>query len=148
MRPHGSAEQLEQRRRQAVTMSRRGYGPSEIAQVLQTTPQTVCHWLREYRRGGLKALAASAVPGRPPKLDARRRQALAACLLNGATAFGFATDLWTCPRIGQLIRVRYGVRYHVDAIPRLMTSLGFSPSKARTPSGRTRRKGYLPVDRT
>ena len=80
---------------------------------------------------------AKPVPGRPPKLSARQRQGLVQCLLKGAVAFGFATDLWTCPRIAQLIEQRYGVHYHVDAIPRLMASLGFSPSEARAASDRT-----------
>jgi transposase len=128
-------------------MSQQGYGPVLIARLLKTTPQTVCQWLRDYRRGGDLALAAAPVPGRPPKLNARQRLSLVGCLLKGAGAFGFATDLWTCPRIGQMIEQRYHVHYHVDAIPRLMASLGFSPSEARTPGGRTRRRGYRPVDR-
>jgi transposase len=57
---------------------------------------------------------------------------LAACLLKGAAACGFDTDLWTCPRIAELIRRRWGIAYHVDAVPRLMAGLGFSLSKART----------------
>jgi transposase len=146
MRPHGSATQLELRRRQAVAMNRQGHGPTRIAAQLKTTPQTICLWLREYRTGGLAGLAASPVPGRPPKLNARQRRTLVSCLLRGASAFGFATDLWTCPRIGQVIEHRFGVHYHVDAIPRLMASLGFSPSEARTTSDRTRRRGYRPVD--
>ena len=147
MRPHGSPAQLEQRRRQAVAMNQQGHGPVLIARILKMTPQAVCRWLKAYRRGGDSALGAASVPGRPSKLTARQRQALVGCLLKGAGAFGFATDLWTCPRIGQLVEQRYGVRYHVDAIPRLMASLGFSPSEARTSGGRTRRRGYLPVDR-
>ena len=99
----------------------------------QFTP--VCRWLREYRHNGAAGLAAKPVPGRPSKLNARRRRALTGCLLKGAEAFGFATGLWTCPRIAQLIEQRYGVHYHVDAIPRLMASLGFSPSETRTPGG-------------
>src|SRR5208283_1376123 len=137
MRPHGSPAQLEQRRRQAVAMSQQGYGPVRIARILKTTPQAVCRWLKAYRNGGDSALAAAPVPGRPSKLTTRQRQALVGCLLKGAAAFGFATDLWTCPRIGQLVEQRYGVHYHVDAIPRLMASLGFSPSEARTSGGRT-----------
>lgn len=148
MRPYGSPEQLERRRRRAVTLSRQGYGPLRIAEVLKTTPQTVCQWLREYRQGGPAALAAKPASGRPPKLNRRQRRVLVNCLLKGASAFGFATDLWTCPRIGQLIEQRYRVHYHVDAIPRLMASLGFSPSEARTASGRTRRRGYRPMDRS
>jgi transposase len=147
MRPHGSSEQLAERRRKAVALSRQGYGPVRISSVLKTTPQSVCRWLRKYRRSGAAGLAAEPAPGRPAKLNARQRRALVGCLLKGAGAFGFATDLWTCPRIAQLIEHRYRVHYHVDAVPRVMASLGFSPSEARTPSGRTRRGGYHPMDR-
>lgn len=147
MRPHGSPKQLEQRRRKAVALSQQGYGPVRISRILKTTPQSVCRWLREYRRNGAAGLDAEPVPGRPPKLNARQRRALVGCLLKGAGAFGFATDLWTCPRIAQLIQQRYGVHYHVDAVPRVMASLGFSPSEARTPRDRTRRGGYRQMDR-
>ncbi len=42
---------------------------------------------------------------------------------------GYPTDLWTCPRIAQVIHRRFGIRYHVDYLPRLLTSLGFSCQK-------------------
>lgn len=133
MRPHGSPRQLEQRRRQAVALKEQGLGPAEIARRLKTTPQSVCQWLRKHRLHGAGALAAKPVPGRPPKLTARQRRSLVGCLLKGASHFGFGSDLWTCPRIAQVVTHRYGVQYHVDAIPRLMAGLGFSPSKARKP---------------
>ena len=138
MRPHGTCEQLERRRRRAVALHDEGHGPSEIARRLRTTPQSVCQWLRAYRKGGADALAARSVPGRPSKLSARQKRGLVACLVKGARAFGFATDLWTCPRIAHLIAQRYGVQYHVDAIPRLMAGLGFSPSEARASGDGTR----------
>jgi transposase len=125
-----------------------GHGPVRIARMLNTSPQSVCRWMAAYRRGGAAALSAIPPPGRPYKLNARRRRALVHCLLKGAAAFGFATDLWTCRRIAKLIEQRYGVRYHVDAIPRLMAALNFSPSEARASSGRTRRAGDCPVDQT
>lgn len=136
MRPPGSPEQLEQRRRQAVALRQHGFGPTEIARRLGTTPQTVCLWVRQVRTDGPDALAARPYRGRPCKLNARQRRALVARLLKGAVASGFATDLWTCPRIARLIADRYGVSYHVAAIPYLMAGLGFSPSKARTPGPR------------
>ena len=136
MRPHGSPEQLERRRRKAVALREQGVGPSQIARRLNTTPQTVCQWVREHHRGGDDALAAKPASGRPSKLSVRQRRGLVNCLLRDATDFGFATNLWTCPRIAELIERRYGVSYHVDAIPRLMASLGFSPSEARTPRRR------------
>jgi len=127
---------LEERRRQAVALSAHGYGPAEIARRLKTTPQSVCAWLRRHRQGGDAALAARPVPGRPSNLTARQKRGLTAALLKGASAFGYATDLWTCPRIAELIHRRWGVAYHVDAIPRLMARLGFSPSASRAASHR------------
>ena len=47
----------------------------------------------------------------------------------GAEAAGFDTDLWTCPRVAKLIRKRFGARYHVDHIGRLLGSLGWSPQR-------------------
>jgi len=138
MRPYGTPEQLERRRREAVALRQQGLGPCEIARRLKTTPQSVCQWVRAYRKGGRAALAARPVPGRPSKLSARQKRGLVAWLLKGATACGFATDLWTCPRIAQMIEQRYGVQYHVDAIPRLMAGLGFSPSEARASAPGTR----------
>jgi len=129
MRPHGSAKQLEQRRRKAVALRERGVGPSQIARLLNTTPQTVCQWVRKHRRGGDDALAAKPASGRPAKLSLRRRRGLVNCLLKGASVFGFGTDLWTCPRVRDLIWKRFGVGYHVDHIGRLLRTLGWSPQR-------------------
>jgi len=105
--------------------------------MLGTTPQSVCRWVRDARSNGPEALEAKPAPGRPSKLTTRQREALVRCLLKGAAVFGFATDLWTCPRIAEVIERRWGVQYHLDAIPRLMASLGFSPSEARATRDRT-----------
>lgn len=132
MRPHGTPEQLQQRRLRAVALSKQGLGPTAIARELGTTPQSVCQWLRQHRIGGDDALRARKASGRPANLNPRQRQTLMGLLLKGASAAGFATDLWTCPRIAQLVQQRFGVQYHVDAIPRVMAGLGFSPSEAQT----------------
>lgn len=129
MRPQGSQEQLEQRRRRAVALMEQGYGDAAIAGLLGTSTVSVWRWRKAYRRRGQGALSAKPVPGRPPRLSARQRRSLVSRLLKGAMAEGFATDLWSCPRIAQVIEDRYGVRYHVDHIPRLMATLGFSCQK-------------------
>jgi transposase len=133
MRPHGSASDLERRRRRAVALKEQGLDVGHIAARLGTTPRSVNRWLRAVGQRGAAGLAARPTPGRTPKLSKRRRQALSNGLLKGARAWGFATDLWTCPRIARLIQDRWGVTYHVDYIPRLMRSLGFSPSEAAWP---------------
>jgi transposase len=126
MRPHGSAESLEFRRREAVRLHESGLATARIAHRLGTTRRSIDRWLRASKRRGIDALRAKQAPGRPPKLTGPQKRALAACLLKGALAAGYPTDLWTCPRIGQVIRDRFGMVFHVDYLPRLMRSLGFS----------------------
>ncbi len=129
MRPYGSAEELERRRRRAIALLKAGHRQAEVARRVDAYPTSVKRWWEAYRKNGEGGLAAKPVPGRPSKLTARQRKLLVARLLKGAKANGFSTDLWTCPRIAQVIEVRYSVHYHVDHIVRLMGSLGFSAQK-------------------
>jgi putative transposase len=62
-------------------------------------------------------------------LAPRQLQQVERVLRNGAQAAGFATDLWTCPRVAQVIARRFGVQYHVDHLRRLLRAMGWSPQK-------------------
>lgn len=130
MRPHGSSAQLERRRWRAVSLKEQGVRPTEIARRLGTTLRSVERWLQAHQEAGHEALQAKPSPGRPPKLTPAQRRDLVRCLLQGACSHGFSTDLWSCPRIAELIRRRYGVHYHVDSVPHVLRRLGFSPSEA------------------
>jgi len=76
-----------------------------------------------------RRMRAKPAPGRPPKLDVEARKRLERALLEGARAAGFPTELWTCPRVAELIERCFGVRYHVDHIGRLLRALGWTPEK-------------------
>ncbi len=78
------------------------------------------------RREGDRSAADA---GRPPKLDRRQRTRLEQLLLKGAQVAGYESDLWTCPRIAELIAEQFGVSYHPDHIGRLLRSLGWSPQR-------------------
>ena len=129
MRPPGTGAQLEARRLKAWKLLRDGVAPVDVARRVGVDRRSVRRWRAEGERGGHRALAARPTPGRPPRLDGRQRGKLVACLLEGAEVSGFATDLWTCPRVAELIQRRFRVRYHVDHIGRLLRGLGFSPQK-------------------
>ena len=129
MRPHGSPEQLEQRRLQAIALFDKGMQPVDIAAKLRVGRRSVRRWKASYRKSGRKALKAQPAPGRPAKLDAQGKRRLEQLLLKGAQSAGYAADLWTCPRVTDLIERRFHVRYHVDHIGRLLRSLGWSPQK-------------------
>lgn len=129
MRPEGSGKQLERRRQRAIALLEEGRAPVEVARLLGVDRRSVRRWNAAYRKLGASGLAARPVPGRPGKLNARQRKQLEAVLLRGAAANGFESDLWTCPRVAQVIRQRFGIGYHVDHIGRLLRSLGWSPQR-------------------
>lgn len=129
MRPPGSPQELEQRRLRALTLLAQGLGPVEVARQLSVERRSVRRWKSVERRLGREALQARLASGRPPKLGKTERKRLVAALLRGAKHAGFETDLWTCPRVARLIEAKFGVRYHVDHVCRLLHWLGFTPQK-------------------
>ena len=129
MRPKGSAEVLESRRRRALELFREGLSLNEVGRRIGCAASSVLRWLRAHRRGGLAALKVRFSPGRPPKLTRAQHSRLIRILLKGAEANGYPTELWTTRRIAEVIRKTFGVRYHRDHIGRLMHSLEWSPQK-------------------
>ena len=129
MRRKGSPKELERRRYRALELLADGYDAGEVARRVGVDRRSVRRWKAAHREGGEEALKARPVSGRPPKLSALQRTELEEALLAGPVAAGFATDLWTCPRVRDLIWKRFRVRYHVDHIGRLLRTLGWSPQR-------------------
>lgn len=125
-RPHGSPVLLEQRRLKAWKLLREGVAPVEVARRLGIHRRSVRRWRA---MGERRQLAARPAAGRPPKLTEAQREQLVGHLLAGPRACGYATELWTCPRVAEVIRRRFKVRYHISHLGRLLRSLGFSPQK-------------------
>src|SRR5207249_506937 len=129
MRPQGSPEELERRRRRGIELLKAGASVTEVARRLGCSHSSVILWREVVRRRGLKALTAKPAPGRPPKLTAAQQRQLPRLLLRGATAWDFDTDLWTTGRIATVIRRTFGVRLHRAHVGRLLTTLGWSCQK-------------------
>src|SRR5512134_381180 len=144
MRPSGSPEELERRRRRAIALLQRGMAPVEVARHVGVDRRSVRRWRADHERAGPAGVGAKPVPGRPPKLDLKRRAQLERLLLRGAEAAGYATPLWTCPRVADLVRREFGVRYHVDHVGRVLRALGWSPQK---PERRARERDEAAIQR-
>jgi transposase len=106
-----------------------GYSQAEVARMMKVDARSVRRWKAARQSGGKKALRAVPASGRPPKLTEPQRQQLEKQLLRGASAAGFPTDLWTCPRVAEHIQRTFGLRYHVDHIGRLLHAMNWSPQK-------------------
>lgn len=144
MRPQGSPEELERRRRRALRLVEEGLQPVEVARRLGVDRRSVRRWKAAVRGGGLSALAAQPASGRPPKLPNGQHPRLEKLLLGGAQTAGFANDLWTCPRIAHLIEREFGVRYHADHVGRLLRGLGWTPQR---PVRRARERDEAQIQR-
>ena len=129
MRPSGSPEELERRRLRALALLEQGLQPVEVARRVGADRRSVRRWKASARAEGEAGVRAKPAPGRPPKLKAKQRTRLERLLVKGAQAAGFHTDLWTCPRVEELIESRFGVGYHVDHVGRLLHELGWRPQK-------------------
>ncbi len=129
MRPPGSPQELERRRRRAIRLLQEGHAPVEVARMVGCDRRSVRRWKAAYRKGGEASLRARRIAGRPPRIDAATTRQLEKTLLRGAKAAGFPTDLWTCPRVAHMIEERFGIRYHADHVCRLLHRLGWSPQK-------------------
>jgi len=128
-RPKGSADLLENRRKRALALLDTGLSINEVARRIKCGASSVMRWRDTRQQGGEEALQVRFSPGRPPKLDVRRRKRLVRLLLRGAMAYGYRTNLWTTARIAELIQREFGVQYHRDHVGRLMHSLQWSPQK-------------------
>jgi transposase len=120
---------LEKRRHKAIELYRKGKQTIEIAHIIGATRRTIRRWKALYRQMGIRGLKAVPASGRPVRLGLEQRNELERILMDGARAAGYDTDLWTCPRVAEVIRRQFGVRYHVDHIGRLLHSLGWSPQR-------------------
>jgi len=120
---------LERRRRRAVTLLRDGLGVCEVARMVGASPGSVTTWRQRYDAGGPAALASKPHAGPAPRLDADRVTVLLALLARGATAHGYANDLWTLDRVAALIRATFGVSYDPSGVWHVLRRAKWSSQK-------------------
>lgn len=121
---------METRRLEAVRRIESGeISQAALAREMKVTTRAVEKWMAAYRAGGKTALKAGTMTGRPRFMTPSQHAELRKFLIQGPRRHGFDTDLWDCPRIADLIERKFGIRFHVDHIGRILLRLGFSPQK-------------------
>ena len=133
MRPNGSPQFLEERRRRVVAFLKQKLSLHEIARRIGCHASSVLRWRNALRSGGSDALKAKPAPGRPCKLTVAQKARLVPLLAQGAMSHGYRTELWTTLRIADLIQREFRVRYHRNHVGKLLHQLHWSPQK---PEGR------------
>lgn len=129
MRPTGSAAHLEYRRQLGGKLLAQGKGVREVGRLLEVAPSSVSRWKQARQRGGERALQAKPHAGPTPRLSKAQKRRLVAALVAGPRAAGYATALWTCPRVAEVIHHQFGVHYHPAHVWRLLRALLWRPQK-------------------
>jgi transposase len=121
---------LEQLRIRAVGQIEEGAHPEDVAAGLGMTRAAVYGWLAKYREGGLEALKARPVPGRPPKLSGAQLQRVDTLVVgNDPRQLRFPFALWTRAMVRELIGREFAVRLSEVSVGRLLRKLGLSPQR-------------------
>ena len=136
-RPRRDFAGMEQRRLDAAVLFEQGVAQAEAARQLSVSRQAVNVWFARWKKRGKTALAAAGRAGRKPRLTSSQLKRVEASLLKGPRANGFDTDLWSLPRIAEVIAHLTGVRYHSGHVWRVMRDLGWSAQKPQ-PKARER----------
>jgi len=128
---------LERRRLRGARLLAAGESQAEVARRVGVSRQTVMRWDRAREQGGVEALRRPSRFGRPERLSVEQRAELVRILAAGALAAGFGTELWTVPRIRELIEERFGVAMVSTSVWRLLGRLGWSVQR---PAGQARER--------
>lgn len=129
MRSKGSSSELDHRRVLGIRRLLEGYPTEEVADFLEVDPRTVKRWWSRYREHGWEGLTMSGNAGRPPKLTPTQEKIVLRWLCDSPTEYGFATELWTASRIGQLIRQEWEIAFNARYLSAWLRARGYTPQK-------------------
>lgn len=142
MRPTGSPETLEARRKIAARLFERGSSLTEVAAAVGSSVSSAHRWKQAWKHGS--KLRSKPHPGRSPKLSSHQQTELVAALGRGTRYWGYAPDGWTGPLVRDMIQRLFGVEFHPEYVPRLLHQMGWSPQK---PERRARERNEAEIAR-
>ncbi len=120
----------EVRRLRGWALVQKGWKQEQVAEALGVTQGAVSQWAKRAKEGGgVKALRRRKAPGGQSRLRPEQKAQIPRLLEEGAQAFGFRGDIWTCGRIAQVIRRTFGVSYHPAHVSRILKECGWSLQK-------------------
>ena len=129
MRPVGTPEQLEDRRRKAIALLQRGHRVNETARLVGVTPGAITQWRQAYEQQGEAFFEAHRPPGRVCCLSEKQIDRLKKQLLKGARQNGYRTELWTLRRIAEVIEKHFGITYDPSSVWHILQRMGWSCQK-------------------
>jgi transposase len=97
-------DRLQGRRLRAAELFAVGIRQAQVARQLGVSRQSASDWHARWQVGGADALLSRGPTGPAPRLSDRQLGQVEQALLEGATANGFVSELWTLDRITSVIQ--------------------------------------------
>src|SRR3954471_19603566 len=116
----------EQVRLEAAEWIEEGATDREVAARFRVTRMSANRWRRALAAGGRPALASEGPGGARCPLSPAQLDELQALLDAGPTAWGWADQRWTLPRIAEVVHSRFGVDYTPPGLDLLLHRMGWS----------------------
>lgn len=98
---------------------------------MAVSPQAVNQWISRAEEKGRDSLRAVPRSGRPTEISREQQATLPSILARGALVYGYTTELWTLPRIVDVVEKEWGVRYSRSRMWELLKAHGLSWQKPR-----------------
>lgn len=125
-----SHKALEEIRIRAVKAVEAGESPEVVIKSLGMTRPRIYIWLAAYREGGIEALKAKKLFGRPRKLEGKALKKLYKIVTTkNPLQLKFEFALWTREMVRELIEREFRVNLSGVSVGRLLKRLGLSPQK-------------------
>ncbi len=128
-----SSEVLEEKRRQAVALSKRGMSRSSIGEIVGAHPDTVGRWLKRYAEAGAafyKPRPRGRSLGECRHLSIEQEPQIQKVLIDKVPEqlkLDFA--LWTRQAVAELIEVKCGLKMPIRSVGEYLKRWGFTPQK-------------------
>jgi transposase len=128
--PDTFRDHWEWRRFRAWELHVEGWSQVRIAEALSVTGGAVSQWLKQVREQGLGALRSRREEsGRRPGLTEKDLAHLEVCLKRGPEAYGFRGEVWTQPRVREVIQKEFAITYTPRHVGRLLKQIGWTRQK-------------------
>lgn len=111
---------------QVVLMLNRGLSFSMVADIVGVHENSVRGWARKVQELGVAGLESKPYPGARPKLGFEEKEELKKIVSEPPTKAGLDTGVWSGPLVRKIIWKRFGVKYDVSQVRRILNQLGFS----------------------
>jgi len=119
----------EGRRLRAWQLKQQGWSQKAIADAMGVTQGAVSQWMKAAQQQGEAGLKRKIASGAPRRIKAEQEQQLVELLQQGASQQGFVGEVWTLPRVAQVIHRTFGIEYSAKQVGRVLKRLGWSRQK-------------------